>query len=84
MRPKPLVALIALAVVTISVSWSPVLEAQGQSALVGAWERVSLKGADGAVTQPPALAAFPVLSADGFFSQTAVPVGRKKVDKPLD
>jgi hypothetical protein len=45
---------------------------------------VSLKDAQGVVTQPPGPAAFVIFSADGFFSQTAIPAGRKKVDKPVD
>lgn len=39
--------------------------------------------ADGAKMQPPAPAAFVIFSADGFYSQTAIPVGRPKIDKPL-
>lgn len=84
MRLRPNAAFIVLAVVTTCVFWSPALNAQGQNALVGAWERVSLKNADGAVTQPPAAAAFLIFTADGFFSQTAIPTGRKKLDKPVD
>lgn len=84
MRLKLLAALVFLFVIAIGVTWSPAVNAQGQNALVGAWERVSLKNAEGAVTQPPAPAAFVIFSADGFFSQTAIPTGRKKLDKPVE
>ena len=33
--------------------------------------------------QPSPPAAFTIFSADGFYSQTAIPTGRAKVDKPL-
>lgn len=58
--------------------------AQTQNPLIGAWERISLRDAEGKVTQPPAPAAFVIFSADGFFSQSAIPTGRLKTDKPLD
>jgi hypothetical protein len=52
--------------------------------LVGAWQRMSDINAAGIQQQPPAPAAFLILSADGFYSQTAIPEGRAKVNKPLD
>lgn len=58
--------------------------ASAQSAIVGAWERVSMVDAQGKPSQPPAPAAFVIFSADGYFSQSGVPTGRPKVDKPLD
>jgi Lipocalin-like domain len=58
--------------------------AEAQTSLVGAWERVSLVDGQGKPTQPPAPAAFVIFSADGFFSQSGVPAGRQKTDKPLD
>lgn len=36
------------------------------------------------MTQPPGPAAFVIFSANGYFSQTAIPTGRNKIDKPLD
>ena len=51
--------------------------------LVGAWERFSDINAQGVQQQPPSPPAFVIFSADGFFSQTAIPTGRAKVDKPL-
>jgi len=52
--------------------------------LVGAWIRMSDINAQGVQQQPPTPAAFLILSADGFFSQTAIPERRPKVDKPLE
>jgi hypothetical protein len=40
--------------------------------------------AEGKATQPPAPAAFLVFTADGFFSQNAIPTARPRVNKPLD
>ena len=84
MRLKVHAVSVALAVLSIGSYWVAPMDAQGQNAVVGSWERVSLTNAAGTVTQPPAPAAFVIFGADGFFSQTAIPTGRKKVDKPLD
>lgn len=59
------------------------VQAQGASALVGAWERVSLLDSAGRATQPPSPAAFLIFSGDGFYSQTAIPAGRPRVAKQL-
>jgi hypothetical protein len=52
--------------------------------LVGTWERTSLKDAAGKDVQPPAPAAFLIMSADGHYIQISVPASRPKVDKPVD
>ena len=57
--------------------------ADAQSPLVGAWERFAMKDSTGAVVRDLPPAAFTVFSADGFYSQTAIPTGRAKLDKPL-
>lgn len=57
--------------------------ADAQSPLVGAWERFAMKDSTGADVQNPPPAAFTIYSADGFYSQIAIPTGRAKVDKPL-
>jgi hypothetical protein len=57
--------------------------AQGGQKLVGAWERFAMKDSTGADVRPLPPAAFTIFSADGFYSQTAIPTGRAKVDKPL-
>ena len=69
-------------VVTALVTASP-SEGQGRSSLVGAWERFAMKDSTGADVQNLPPAAFTIFSADGFYSQTAIPTGRPKVDKPL-
>jgi hypothetical protein len=51
--------------------------------LVGTWERTSLK-VDGDVQQPPAAPVVLIVGEDGWFSQTALPAGRKPVGKPME
>jgi hypothetical protein len=51
--------------------------------LTGAWERISLRDSAGTILQPPAPAAFAIYSANGYFSQTAIPTGRPTIDKSL-
>jgi hypothetical protein len=80
MRIRVLGLLIAVALLSMAVT----APAQPANPFVGAWERFSLRNADGAVGQPPAAAAFVIFSADGYYSQTSVPTGRSKVNKPLD
>jgi len=58
--------------------------AQNQTPLVGAWERLALKNAEGVDIQPPEPAAFVIFSADGYYSQTVIPIGRNKLKKPLE
>jgi hypothetical protein len=70
--------------VALSVGLGPRLAAQADARLVGVWERVSLRDATGNTTQPPGPAAFLILSANGYFSQIAAPVGRAKIDKPVN
>lgn len=54
--------------------------AQTQSPLVGVWERISFKNGKGVMRQPPLPSARVIFSADGYFSQTAVPAKRPKID----
>ena len=61
----------------------PSLASAQNASLPGAWERVSIKGADGNLAQPQPPAAFLVMTADGFWSQTASPIGRAKINKPV-
>ena len=51
--------------------------------LVGTWERTAFK-VDGNVQQPPAAPLIVILGEDGWFSQTALPAGRKPAGKPLE
>ena len=54
-----------------------------QHPIVGAWERFSIKDSTGTDVTPAPPAAFTIFSAEGFYSQIAIPTGRAKVDKPL-
>lgn len=53
------------------------------SPLAAAWERVSLRDSAGTVVQPPAPVAFAIYSANGYFSQIALPTGRPTLDKAM-
>lgn len=66
---------LGLVIVSLSAQSSP---------LVGTWERTALLDATGKPIQPPAPAAYLIFSADGHFTQIAIPTGRAKVDKPVD
>lgn len=61
------------------------LPAMGQSTnpLVGVWERISLMRGT-TQGQPPAAPEFLILTADGYFSESELPEGREKANKPLD
>ena len=65
------------------VSAGAQVAAQAPHAIVGAWERFAIKDSTGTDVAPPPPAAFTIFSADGFYSQTAIPTGRPKVTKPL-
>jgi hypothetical protein len=70
------------AVVPMLVVLPGVAGAQAQS-LTGAWRRLSLRDSAGAAIQPPEAPAFVIFSANGYFSQSAIPTGRPKNDKAL-
>lgn len=57
--------------------------AQSTNPLVGVWERISLMRGT-TQGQPPAAPEFLIISADGYFSESELPEGREKVNKPLD
>jgi hypothetical protein len=57
--------------------------AQSTNPLVGVWERISLMRGS-TQGQPPAAPEFLILTADGYFSESELPEGREKVNKPLD
>src|SRR4051794_19517097 len=57
--------------------------AQSTNPLVGVWERISLMRGT-TEGQPPAAPEFLIVSADGYFSESELPEGREKVNKPLD
>jgi Lipocalin-like domain len=80
MRVRIVVSLLFVYVFAYGVS----ALAQPQNPLVGAWERLALKNAEGVDIQPPEPAAFVIFSADGYYSQTVIPTGRNKLKKPLE
>jgi len=80
MRVRIVVSLLFVCVFVYGVS----ALAQHQNPLAGAWERLSLKNAEGVDIQPPEPAAFVIFSADGYYSQTVIPTGRNKLKKPLE
>jgi hypothetical protein len=51
--------------------------------IAGSWERTALV-LDGQRTQPPGPPMVLILGEDGWYSQTALPTGRKSVGKPLE
>lgn len=60
------------------------IAAAQSSPLTGAWERVSLRDSAGAMIQPPTAVAFAIYSANGYFTQIAIPAGRAMSDKPVN
>lgn len=72
-----------LGVLALTLLGSTNAFAQAQKSVVGVWERISHTDREGKVTQPPAdPSIFVIYSANGYVSQTVVPAGRKKIDKP--
>ena len=77
-------ALPALSIVVASlVSAAAPAVAQSPHPIVGAWERFSIKDSTGTDVTPPPPPAFTIFSAEGFYTQMAIPAGRAKLDKPL-
>ena len=68
--------------VVLSLAVAGVARAQAPT-VVGTWTRVSLRDSVGNTIQPPEAPAFVIFSANGYFSQTAFPKGRAKVNKEL-
>ncbi len=73
---------LAVCVMAALVSLGTPAQAQRPS-LVGAWERFQLKDSVGGNIQPPSPAAFLIMSAEGFYVQTAIPKNRPKATKQL-
>ena len=57
--------------------------APNPKAFVGTWERFSLKDDEGKANEERLVRSFLIFSADGHYSQTVLPTGRAKNDKPL-
>ena len=58
--------------------------APNAKALVGTWERFSIKDDEGKPSEERTVRSFLLFSADGHYSQTTIPAGREKLNKPLE
>ena len=67
MRLLPTLSILVASLASASVS------AQSPHPIVGAWERFSIKDSTGTDISPAPAAAFTIFSAEGFYSQTAIP-----------
>lgn len=78
-----LVALLAFVVVQNST-----IRSQEASPFVGTWERIYIVSPEGKVTQDLAkgigVPAWLIMSDNGYFTQTTLPLGRPKLNKPLN
>ena len=57
--------------------------APNPKAFVGTWERFAQKDAEGKPAEERTVRSFLLFCADGHYSQTILPAGREKLDKPL-
>jgi hypothetical protein len=70
------------ACVVLGLASSSIAGAQAP-AVTGVWTRLLLRDSTGKSIQPPSAPAFVIFSANGYFSQSDLPVGRPKVAKDL-
>ena len=78
------ISVIALTFTLASLSaGNTAASAPNQKAFVGTWERFSTKDAEGKAGEERLVRSFIIFSADGHYSQTTLPAGRAKSDKPL-
>ena len=78
---KKILLVAALAVLTYAFAVSA---APNAKAFVGTWERFSLRDEAGKPAEERTVRSFLLFSADGHYSQTTLPAGREKLDKPLN
>ena len=64
-------------------AWNATYAAPNPKAFVGTWERFAQKDAEGKPAEERTVRSFLLFSADGHYSQTTIPAGREKLDKPL-
>ena len=80
---------IATCVIAITIMLAALLavsstaSAPNQKAFVGTWERFSSKDPEGKPRET-VRTSFLLFSADGHYSQTTLPAGREKLNKPLN
>ena len=78
------ISVIALTFTLASLSaGNTAASAPNQKAFVGTWERFSIKDDEGKAGEERLVRSFIIFSADGHYSQTTLPAGRTKSDKPL-
>ena len=77
------VALAAIICIVAVFAHNTTSAAPNSKAFVGAWERFSSKTATGEPAEERLVRSFLIFSADGHYSQTVLPAGREKLDKPL-
>ena len=77
------VALAAIICIVAVFARNTTSAAPNSKAFVGTWERFSSKTATGEPSEERLVRSFLIFSADGHYSQTILPAGREKVDKPL-
>lgn len=84
MKKSLLVAALAAITCAISVfAYNATSAAPIGKAFVGTWERFSGKDEAGKAVEERLVRSFLLFSADGHYSQTTIPAGREKLDKPL-
>jgi hypothetical protein len=76
MRIKP----VGILILFLTLAIAEVAQAQAR-ALSGSWRRISLRDSTAQPLQPPLPPAFLIFSPNGYFSQTAIPAGRPKINK---
>ena len=77
------VALAAIICIVAVFARNTTSAAPNSKAFVGTWERFSSKTATGEPAEERLVRSFLIFSADGHYSQTILPAGREKADKPL-
>ncbi len=84
MKKTLLIAVLAAITCAVAVlAHNATAAAPNAKALVGTWERFSLKDNEGKPAEERTVRSFLLFCADGHYSQTILPAGREKLDKPL-
>ena len=81
-RITTIVTITAILSLSLLLAFSATASAPNQKALVGTWERISLKDQDGQLNTGAAASRL-IFSADGYYAQVGIPSGRAKLNKPL-
>ena len=73
-----------LAVIFLASFWVAPAIAETENGLVGVWEMIALRNDKGLERPPPFPLNHLIFSAEGYFSQTALPVKRPKINKSME